>query len=86
LLKDALAELLKNDPLRLAGATAFFTTFALPPILVILIQALGIFFSTEKHGSSCLPACLQLLVRKPLRPDSGYAYLPFAGWRKTTSY
>jgi membrane protein len=48
LLKGALAELLKNDPLRLAGATAFFTTFALPPILVILIQTLGLFFSTEK--------------------------------------
>ena len=35
---QALKELLKNDPLRMAGATAFFTTFALPPILVILIQ------------------------------------------------
>jgi membrane protein len=40
LFSDALAELLKNDPLRMAGATAFFTTFALPPILVILIQVL----------------------------------------------
>ncbi len=40
LLKDASKELLKNDPLRMAGATAFFTTFALPPILVILIQML----------------------------------------------
>lgn len=40
LFKDALTELLKNDPLRMAGATAFFTTFALPPILVILIQLL----------------------------------------------
>lgn len=48
LLKDALSELAKNDPLRMAGATAFFTTFALPPILVILIQGLGLFFSTEK--------------------------------------
>lgn len=38
LLKNSLDELLKNDPLRMAGATAFFTTFALPPILVILIQ------------------------------------------------
>jgi len=38
-----LKELLKNDPLRLAGATAFFTTFALPPILVILIQTLKLF-------------------------------------------
>lgn len=37
-LRDAMQELLKNDPLRMAGATAFFTTFALPPILVILIQ------------------------------------------------
>ncbi|HYH14544.1 MAG TPA: YihY/virulence factor BrkB family protein [Flavisolibacter sp.] len=39
LLKDTFKELSKNDPLRMAGATAFFTTFALPPILVILIQA-----------------------------------------------
>lgn len=31
---------MKNDPLRMAGATAFFTTFALPPILVIIIQSL----------------------------------------------
>lgn len=38
LLKDTFKELSKNDPLRMAGATAFFTTFALPPILVILIQ------------------------------------------------
>ncbi len=36
--------LVKNDPLRLAGATAFFTTFALPPIILLLIQLLGIFF------------------------------------------
>jgi membrane protein len=33
----------KNDPLRLAGATAFFTNFALPPILIILIRLFGIF-------------------------------------------
>jgi membrane protein len=40
LLKDSLSEFIKNDPLRMAGATAFFTTFALPPILVIIIQSL----------------------------------------------
>ena len=40
LLRVSLIELLKNDPLRMAGATAFFTTFALPPILVIIIQFL----------------------------------------------
>ncbi|MCX3263566.1 YihY/virulence factor BrkB family protein [Pedobacter agri] len=33
----------KNDPLRLAGATAFFTNFALPPILIILIRLFGMF-------------------------------------------
>ncbi|MEO7767748.1 MAG: YihY/virulence factor BrkB family protein [Ferruginibacter sp.] len=37
--------LVKNDPLRLAGATAFFTTFALPPILLIMIQLLGLLFN-----------------------------------------
>ncbi|HEX8378124.1 MAG TPA: YihY/virulence factor BrkB family protein [Pedobacter sp.] len=39
------SELKKNDPLRLAGATAFFSTFALPPILIILIQLFGLFFN-----------------------------------------
>src|SRR6476469_5056149 len=43
--RNALRELLKNDPLRMAGATAFFTSFALPPILVILIQALRLFLN-----------------------------------------
>ena len=43
IIKDTINELLKNDPLRMAGATAFFTTFALPPILVILIQVFQFF-------------------------------------------
>jgi membrane protein len=42
LFRDAYAEFKKNDPLRLAGATAFFTTFALPAVLIILIQVFGI--------------------------------------------
>lgn len=33
----------KTDPLRLAGATAFFANFALPPILLILIRLFGFF-------------------------------------------
>jgi membrane protein len=48
LCKDAFIELGKNDPLRMAGATAFFTTFALPPILIILIQVLGLVFDPQK--------------------------------------
>lgn len=39
--------LVKNDPLRLAGATAFFTSFALPPILMLLIQLLGLLFESQ---------------------------------------
>jgi membrane protein len=44
----ALKELIKNDPLRLAGATSFFTTFALPPILLIIIQVLGLLFDPQR--------------------------------------
>ena len=33
--------------MRLAGATAFFTTFALPPILLILIQLLSLIFERK---------------------------------------
>ena len=46
-MRESLSELLKNDPLRLAGATAFFTTFALPPILFILIQILKLILKPQ---------------------------------------
>lgn len=44
-LVDAYKLLLKNDPLRLAGATAFFTSFALPPILLLMILFLSFLFN-----------------------------------------
>ncbi len=37
----------KNDPLRLAGATAFFANFALPPILLILMRIFGSFIDKK---------------------------------------
>ena len=46
-LREAFRLLVKNDPMRLAGATAFFTTFALPPILLILIQLLSLMFNRK---------------------------------------
>lgn len=46
-LKNAFAELQSKDPLKLAGATAFFTTFALPPALIIIIQTFGIFYNPQ---------------------------------------
>ncbi|MBJ6110282.1 YihY/virulence factor BrkB family protein [Hymenobacter sp. BT523] len=47
LLHRAGRELGANDPLRLGAATAFFTSFALPPILIILIAVLGSLYSTS---------------------------------------
>jgi membrane protein len=47
LLRRAGREFSANDPLRLGAATAFFTTFALPPILIILIQIIGSLYSTS---------------------------------------
>ncbi|MES2827803.1 MAG: YihY/virulence factor BrkB family protein [Bacteroidota bacterium] len=46
-LKAAFSLFQKNDPLRLAGATAFFANFALPPILLILIRLFGFFIDRK---------------------------------------
>ena len=46
-LRHAFSLFQKNDPLRLAGATAFFTNFALPPILIILIRLFGYFIDRK---------------------------------------
>ena len=63
-LKDALKLFLENDPLKMAGATAFFTMFALPPILIILVQ-FSVYLSIPKQsGTNCLLACLIFLDRK----------------------
>jgi membrane protein len=43
LLRDAYREFQANDPLRMAGATSFFASFALPPIMIILIRVFGLF-------------------------------------------
>ena len=47
LLKDAFREFRRNDPLRFGSSTAFFTTFALPPILILLINFLGILYNAD---------------------------------------
>ena len=49
-LRRSLTLLGKNDPMRMAGATAFFTTFALPPIVFILSQLFGLFIGHGKMG------------------------------------
>lgn len=41
---------MKHEPLRMAGATAFFTSFALPAILIILFQTSRLFMGQEIMG------------------------------------
>ena len=60
-MKLSFSELKKNDPLRLAGATAFFSTFALPPILIILIQMFGIFLNRNELSDNLIDRLASLL-------------------------
>jgi len=65
LLRRAARELVANDPLRLGAATAFFTTFALPPILIILIQVMGSLYSASTvRRPAGLPAFGGLIGRR----------------------
>ncbi|GGH83022.1 membrane protein [Filimonas zeae] len=52
LFRESFRLLISNDPLRLAGATAFFTSFALPPILIILTQILGLLFNRKNVSTN----------------------------------
>lgn len=61
LLRRAAREFGANDPLRLGAATAFFTTFALPPILIILIQLLGSLYSASQVRALLLTKLSHLL-------------------------
>lgn len=68
----------KNDPLRLAGATAFFTNFALPPILLILIRLFGFFIDRKmlvnrifERLSSILDESSTQQIRQTLRNIRG---------------
>lgn len=54
LTRHSFREMRSHDPLRMAGATAFFTTFALPPILIILFQLFTLFFSRKMVGSEIM--------------------------------
>jgi membrane protein len=78
-LVSAFKELQRNDPLRMAGATAFFTTFALPPILFILIQFIGLFVNRKDAGKELIKSLANTLgengagqVRQVLRSIVGF--------------
>lgn len=60
-MQQSFSELKKNDPLRLAGATAFFSTFALPPILIILTQLFGIFLNRNELSTQLINRLANLM-------------------------
>lgn len=77
-LKAAFLLFSKNDPLRLAGATAFFTNFALPPILLILIRLFGFFIDRKILASRLFERLASILddsstvqIRQTLRNIRG---------------
>lgn len=47
--RQAFVNLKNNDPIRMAGATAFFSLLGLPPIVVILSQALSLVFNDHRR-------------------------------------
>ncbi|MGI4865555.1 MAG: YihY/virulence factor BrkB family protein [Janthinobacterium lividum] len=61
LLRRAARELGANDPLRLGAATAFFTSFALPPIVIIMVQLLGSVYSARGARLMLLTKLSQLI-------------------------
>ena len=76
----ALKLLRSNDPLRLAGATAFFTTFALPPIIFILAQLFGLLTGPRMIGRGLLDSLGKSLgeqgaqqIREVIRSISGFS-------------
>lgn len=49
-----LRSLAANDLFRMAGATAFFTTFALPPMVLIIARVLGLFLDRQAVGNALI--------------------------------
>ena len=48
LLKKAIQKYKTDDPVKLAGTTAYFTVFAMAPIIIIIISAVGILMGKEE--------------------------------------
>jgi len=60
-LKNAAANLVKSDPLRIAAATAFFGTFAIPAILVVILQIFGTFLNQQKFSTSIISKLKEII-------------------------
>jgi membrane protein len=83
-LRDAFSLLISNDPLRLAGATAFFTSFALPFLLMILVQALSLIFNRREISRELFREMSSVLgtesMRQLVETIRGFRSLVHSGW------
>ena len=84
LLSRAFTGFRQNDPLRMAAATAFFATFALPAILIILIQIFGWVVNPEKLSDHLFAHLAPMLgkesvsqLRETLKGFRKLAYNPY---------
>lgn len=62
-LRRAFQHLVDNDPLRMAGATAFFTSFALPFLLMIIVRTISFFYNPALVRSEVFSTLSDVLGR-----------------------
>lgn len=81
LMKVTFIEFRRNDPLRMAGATAFFTSFALPPIIFIIVSVFGFFLDRKTFAKNLMTRLSEIigsdsvfLIRQTLRNVMGFEY------------
>jgi membrane protein len=67
LFRRSLARLMQNDPLRMAGATAFFTSFALPFILLLITQFLSLLIDPQKLRRELFGDLVSIFGRESVR-------------------
>ena len=61
LLRRTVRNFSENDPIMLAGALAFFTVFAIPPILIMIIFTLGLFMGQQPAAAEVFSQIEQLI-------------------------
>jgi len=61
ILKASFKNLEQNDALRIAASTAFFGTFAIPAILVVILQVFGIFLNRKQFGLRIIEKLTQII-------------------------
>ncbi len=61
ILKSSFKNLEQNDALRIAASTAFFGTFAIPAILVVILQIFGIFLNRRQFGLRIIEKLTQII-------------------------